>query len=188
MSDTPQRRGAHVDESVLTATLDLLATTGYDFTIDDVAAKASVHKTTVYRRWESKPALVAAAIARLAEESVVAADTGDVRADLEGLAVQVASALSSPAGRNPLRATLAAAGSDPQLAGIAADFFRSRYSTAVPVIVRAQRDGVVAAGLDPIMIWQAIVNPMHLDAICGLDTSPERARALVSLALDGARS
>jgi AcrR family transcriptional regulator len=187
MSDGPQRRGAHVDEAVLAATLQLLATAGYDFTVEDVAAHARVHKTTVYRRWETKPLLVAAAVARLAEQTVVAGDTGDPLADLEDLAVQVAAALDGPAGRNPLRATLAAAASDPELADVARRFFHSRYETAVPFILRAQKTGLIAPEWDPETIWQAIVNPLHIDAICGIDVTPQRARTLLALVLDGAR-
>lgn len=57
------KRGRPLDlsrnEVILTATLDLLAETGYDsLTIEAVATKAKVGKATIYRRWRSKTALV----------------------------------------------------------------------------------------------------------------------------------
>lgn len=57
------KRGRPLDLSrnkvILTATLDLLAESGFDaLTIDAVAAKAKVGKATIYRRWSSKTDLV----------------------------------------------------------------------------------------------------------------------------------
>jgi AcrR family transcriptional regulator len=58
----PRRQGA--DEEILTVVRALLAERGYrDLNVDEVAERARVAKTTVYRRWPSKGALVAAAIA-----------------------------------------------------------------------------------------------------------------------------
>ena len=60
----PGGRSARVRSAVLAATLEVLVETGYDgMTVDAVAARAGVHKTTVYRRWPTKAALVAAAAA-----------------------------------------------------------------------------------------------------------------------------
>ena len=58
----PRRAGA--DEEILAVALELLREKGYrDLNVDEVAERAGVAKTTVYRRWPTKGALVAAAIA-----------------------------------------------------------------------------------------------------------------------------
>jgi AcrR family transcriptional regulator len=58
----PRREGA--DEEILGVVRALLDERGYrELTVDAVAEQAGVAKTTVYRRWSSKGALVAAAIA-----------------------------------------------------------------------------------------------------------------------------
>lgn len=58
----PRREGA--DEEILDVARDLLAERGYrELTVDAVAERAGVARTTVYRRWPSKGALVAATIA-----------------------------------------------------------------------------------------------------------------------------
>jgi AcrR family transcriptional regulator len=58
----PRRQGA--DEEILAVARALLAERGYrDLSVDEVAERAGVAKTTVYRRWPSKGMLVAAAIA-----------------------------------------------------------------------------------------------------------------------------
>ena len=64
----PRREGA--DEQILAIALGVLREKGYrDLTVDVVAERAGVAKTTVYRRWPSKGALVAAAIAPLTAEA-----------------------------------------------------------------------------------------------------------------------
>lgn len=58
----PRRQGA--DEEILAVALALLRDVGYrELTVDTVAERAGVAKTTVYRRWPSKQSLVAAALA-----------------------------------------------------------------------------------------------------------------------------
>lgn len=58
----PRREGA--DEEILSIAQQMLAAKGYrELTVDAVAERAGVAKTTVYRRWPSKGALVAAAVA-----------------------------------------------------------------------------------------------------------------------------
>jgi AcrR family transcriptional regulator len=181
------QRGAAVEERILDVTLQLLTEQGYLFTVDDVARRAGVHKTTVYRRWDTKPQLVAAAIDRLAANTIEIRTTGDAAADLRSLAVQVARALRSTAGRNALRATFAAAASDDALTTVVRDFFARRYAEAIPLIRSGVRAGTIRGDVDPVLLWQAMVNPMHLNAICGVDTDDDSARALVDLVLAGAR-
>jgi AcrR family transcriptional regulator len=180
------RRGAAVQQSILDVTLGLLASRGYAFSVDEVAAECGVHKTTIYRRWPSKPELVAAAIDLLAARTIHVRRTDDPLDDLRDLAVQVAAALGTDAGRNALVAALAAAGSDPDLRATVRRFFDRRYADALPLIERAVDEGLVRADVDPTLLWQAVVNPLHLDAVCGRTTSHERAVALVDLVVSGA--
>lgn len=64
----PRRAGA--DEEILAVALALLREKGYrELNVDEVAERAGVAKTTVYRRWPTKGALVAAALAPLAPAS-----------------------------------------------------------------------------------------------------------------------
>ncbi len=75
----PRSEAAH--RAILDATLTLLDTAGYGtLTIEAVAARAGVGKTTIYRRWDSKEELVAEALARLRPQ-LPPADTGSLRGD-----------------------------------------------------------------------------------------------------------
>lgn len=56
-------RSARVVAAVLEATLEELGTTGYsNLRVDDVARRAAVNKTTIYRRWPTRATLVEAAL------------------------------------------------------------------------------------------------------------------------------
>jgi AcrR family transcriptional regulator len=91
--DPAPRRGRKRDLSrdavILEAALDVLADAGFDgMTMDMVAVRAKAGKATVYRRWQSKAALVVEAVAHLKRTQVDFAglpDTGTLRGDLLAL-------------------------------------------------------------------------------------------------------
>jgi AcrR family transcriptional regulator len=186
VSAGPRRRGEAVVTDVLDATLTLLAERGYEFSVDEVAASAGVHKTSVYRRWPTKPALVAAAIQRIADEEVETSPTTDPLADLERVAVQVARALRRPAGANALRAALTTAGADAELRSTAAGFLASRYRQATHLVEAAQAQGLLRDDVDPTLLWQAVVNPLYMNAVLGGPLDDDTARSLLALVLNGA--
>jgi AcrR family transcriptional regulator len=73
-------------ERVLAAALELLARDGYaGLTLNALAARAGVAKTTILRRWGSKAAVAAAAVERLALHSVDLPESGTLRGDLKTL-------------------------------------------------------------------------------------------------------
>ncbi|MEU1438705.1 TetR/AcrR family transcriptional regulator [Streptomyces sp. NPDC005775] len=75
-------RSEAADARIAGAALALLLDRGYDaFSVDEVAVKAGVAKTTLYRRWPTKDHLVVAVVARMQDE-VPVDYRGDVRADL----------------------------------------------------------------------------------------------------------
>jgi AcrR family transcriptional regulator len=186
VSAGPRRRGEAVVTDVLDATLTLLAERGYEFSVDEVAASAGVHKTSVYRRWPTKPALVAAAIQRIADEEVETSPTTDPLADLERVAVQVARALRRPAGANALRAALTTAGADAELRSTAAGFLASRYRQVTHLVEAAQAQGLLRDDVDPTLLWQAVVNPLYMNAVLGGPLDDDTARSLLALVLNGA--
>src|SRR5258706_1007760 len=75
-------RDGRVDRAIVTAALEVMAESGIsELRMDEVAARAGVGKAAIYRRFESKDEMVAAAIGTLVSEIVVP-DTGSTRADL----------------------------------------------------------------------------------------------------------
>ncbi|WP_367046546.1 TetR/AcrR family transcriptional regulator [Streptomyces sp. Je 1-332] len=83
---TPARRGRPrsegADARILAAAHDMLMERGYErYSIDEVAQRAKVAKTTLYRRWPTKDHLIVAVVAKI-QDDVPVADTGDIRHDL----------------------------------------------------------------------------------------------------------
>ncbi len=75
-------RSAQAHKAILDATLKLLAKEGFQgLSIEEVAAKAGVGKTTIYRRWSSKEELVIDAIHSV-QVNLSMVDTSNFRNDL----------------------------------------------------------------------------------------------------------
>src|SRR5882757_10372604 len=75
-------RAARVVSDVLIATAEELSRVGYSsLRVEDVAARSGVNKTTIYRRWPTKPELVGAAVMSI-KVPIEFAHTEDLQRDL----------------------------------------------------------------------------------------------------------
>jgi AcrR family transcriptional regulator len=74
-----------VDEAIMAATLDLLAEEGYSrLTVEGVALRAGVAKTSLYRRWSTKDSLVVDAVVNVGfAERPEVPDTGSLHEDMD---------------------------------------------------------------------------------------------------------
>lgn len=106
--DAGRARGAPIVDAVLSETLKELAEAGLEgLSVERVARRAAVNKTSVYRRWPTRDALVAAALEGiLGSVAAKVPDTGSLRGDLLGLLSPVAGFLNDGTGRAVLRAAL----------------------------------------------------------------------------------
>ncbi len=105
-----RRRGAALEEAILTAAADELAESGYAaLTMDRVARRAGTNKNAIYRRWPDRLTLGIAAYRRLST-TIQPPDTGNLRDDALELLRRANRHWSSPLGAI-LRELLAAAGS-----------------------------------------------------------------------------
>jgi AcrR family transcriptional regulator len=105
----PGGRSARVRQDVLAAATELLTEAGYDgLSIEAVAGRAGVHKTTVYRRWPTKADLIADALTARSAQHVPVPDTGTFAGDLAELAESIAANIGSPVGGAMTRTLVAA--------------------------------------------------------------------------------
>ena len=112
---------------MLAAALAELASEGYDgLSLDSVAVRAGVHKTTVYRRWGSKERLVADALGVIAASRIEVPDSGDVDEDLRLLARSVVATLTTPEGAGTVRAMVTGAARSEVVRGIVTAFWAER--------------------------------------------------------------
>jgi AcrR family transcriptional regulator len=120
MSQQP-RRGRRLDEErtehILGTVLDVLHDVGYDqLRMQDVADRACVGLSTIYRRWPTKQDLVRASLCcdRAAQKYAV---TGDARADVKAFLKRMAEDLSGK-GAQTLLGFLSSLRSDPEIADV----------------------------------------------------------------------
>lgn len=185
----PGGRSTRVRQAVLAATIELLLETGYSgLTIEAVAARASVHKTTVYRRWTTREALVADALLGRMETRVPMPDTGALRADLVALTTAVAANLTSPEG-NALLKTLVASGTHLGAVRTAGrQFWATRFALARELVRRGIARGDLPPDTDPDLVIEGLIAPLYLRLlVTGQDVDARYAERVVDLVLHGAR-
>ncbi|SFY16369.1 TetR/AcrR family transcriptional regulator [Streptomyces atratus] len=104
---TGRPRSAAADEAILEATRASLVDLGWSkLTMGDVATRAGVAKTTLYRRWAGKNELVVDAVAVLFDELEMP-DLGSLSADVQAVVLQFAALLERPETRTALMAVVA---------------------------------------------------------------------------------
>lgn len=85
-----------LDDVILDAAIGLLAEVGYDrMSVESVASRAGVGKTTIYRRWPGKQEVVLAALSRRRPSFEQFRDTGSLRGDLLQMVHSVVTAVSA---------------------------------------------------------------------------------------------
>jgi AcrR family transcriptional regulator len=159
----PTGRGPKIRAAVLAATLAELTETGYAaLTVDNVARRSGVHKTTIYRRWKDREGLVADAVADLATTRMPFPDTGDIDTDLLRLARMTVVFLTSPAGGTVAAASMSDAGRIPEVAGAKRRFFEALFRQAEPVVSGAIARGELPADTDPAELIRTLLAPIYL--------------------------
>ncbi|MEV7082589.1 TetR/AcrR family transcriptional regulator [Streptomyces sp. NPDC093516] len=114
-SRTGRPRSAAADAAILAATREALVDLGWSkLTLGDVATRAGVAKTTLYRRWAGKNELVVDAVAELFD-ALELPDRGSLAADIEGVVAQFAAILALPEAKSGLMAVVAEATRDEAL-------------------------------------------------------------------------
>lgn len=182
----PGGRSAAVRAAVHAATLELLDEVGYDgLVIPEVARRAGVNRTTVYRRWPDRADLVLDLAESAAVSPQALADTGSFAGDLEAFLVAVASSVRQPAAR-AVFAVLAATGRDARAVERRDQFWHERFAAAAVVVERAVGRGEVPASTNARELLERAVAPIYFRAI--LAGQPMGSDEAVSLAHVIARS
>jgi AcrR family transcriptional regulator len=112
---TGRPRSVQADKAILDATRAALVALGWGkLTMGDVAARAGVAKTTLYRRWSGKHELVVDAVAVLFDELELP-DLGSLAADVESVVLQFAALLERPEAKTALMAVISESTTDAAL-------------------------------------------------------------------------
>jgi AcrR family transcriptional regulator len=168
-----RRRGRRLSEErsehILGTVLDVLHDVGYDqLRMQDVADRACVGLSTIYRRWPTKQDLVRASLGceRAAEKFVV---TGDPRADVKAFLKRMADDVNGD-GAQTMLGFLASLRSDPEIAEVYRDTAIARIHEHLRSLLAAELgddfpDLDLRATAGPaILIYSAAVCGQPIDA------------------------
>ncbi|MGW1775746.1 TetR/AcrR family transcriptional regulator [Streptomyces sp. NPDC002104] len=142
-SSNPPRTGGRLrnedaHHSVLEATAALLVENGYGaLTIEGVAKRANVAKSTVYRWWKSKPALVMDAYAHETAARVPEPDTGTLTGDLTAFVADLYRIGRDPVRAKALTGLMAEAQLDPAFAEPFGAWVATRREVVATLLTRA---------------------------------------------------
>ncbi|MFG1680125.1 TetR/AcrR family transcriptional regulator [Nonomuraea sp. NPDC049269] len=186
----PVGRGAKVRAAVHAATLAELAEKGYaTLTVDGVAQRAGVHKTTVYRRWKDRESLVVDALAGHVAADIPIPDTGTFETDLRALARALVRMMTAASARALLAAVFSDAARLSEVAEVRRQIFDDRLRRAEPVVTRAVSRGELPAGTDAAEVIRSLAAPVYLRLLMTVEPVDEAvADQAVRVTLAAARA
>lgn len=157
-------RDSRVDQEILAAALSVLADEGFDrFTVEEVAARSGVAKTSIYRRYPTRDDLLLGSLESLNDDLSARSSVGSARDRLIAVLDGIRRAPGTTRGRVLMRA--AAEGvSDPSVAALVHErVLEPRREVLRQVIRDGIRAGELRADIDLDAVIPLLVGPMmHL--------------------------
>ncbi|MEU1391749.1 MULTISPECIES: TetR/AcrR family transcriptional regulator [unclassified Nonomuraea] len=186
----PGGRSARVRDAVRQATLAELAAHGFrGLTVENVAERSGVHKTTVYRRWGSVEGLISDALELAKDEPWPIPDTGSVEGDLRAIVQLVRGGFADPEMGPVSSAFVAAAVQNPEAARALHEFFTARHDQSAEVVRRAIARGELPDVVDVREVIRVAVAPVYYRLFVAHEPVSERdADRAADAALAAARA
>ena len=153
-------RSEEARRKAIEAATDLIVERGVAaLTIEEVAARSGVAKTTIYRHWPERPGLILDTV-RASFQHVGTPDTGSLRGDLMAFFGGLVRAdLSGKVGRL-MPCLIDAASRDPEMELLLERLGEERQAPIMEIVARAQERGELPAGLDERVVIGSIVGPI----------------------------
>lgn len=154
-------RSPQSHQAILKATLELLAQVGYErMSIEAIAARAEVGKTTIYRWYDGKAELVADALESVTQ-GVTIPDTGSLWGDLDQFIENAANSTLNPLSRNIIALIINTASSSPQFAQVYwTKYMQPRSEAFVAVLERSKSRHEVQVNLDSRLAFDVMSGAM----------------------------
>lgn len=158
----PGGRTARTRTAVRDATLVELAEHGYTgMTVENVATRSGVHKTTLYRRWGGVDGLIVDALELARDDDWTPQDTGTLAGDLTALAEEVRTVFADPLLGPASTAFVAASFHSPRAADAFRAFLANRHTRSTAIVTRAVDRGDAPPGTDAGAVVRATVAPLY---------------------------
>ena len=156
-------RSVEADAAILDAATELFCELGYDaLSVEGVAARAGVGKTTIYRRYPTKVDLVMAASAHMSDGLVAPVASGDLRTDLLAVAGSYLRMLTDSAIGRAIPMMIVAKSHNPELARAHDRFVADRRAGMADVL----RPAIGASGpgfaADAELMTDLVTGPIFL--------------------------
>ena len=146
---------------VQAATVEVLAERGVaGLTVEAVAARAGVNKTTIYRWWPTPMALAVDAVDDVLELAIPIPDTGSLRDDLRRVLREAHTFVTSPLGQAVVHAALGAPDSPEIIAALQA-VWTKRFSLLDDIVHRAVERGELPASTDGRLLMELLAAPLY---------------------------
>jgi len=153
-------RDGALDERILEQVVALLGSRGYaGLTLDELAVRSGVAKTTILRRWPSKAAVAAAGVERVALQSVDVPDSGTLRGDLHALLHGAVDTFVRGRGQFVPR-LLREAGHHPEIADLLFTVIHTRRQAYRRVLALAIARGELAPSGDHELLIDLLIGPI----------------------------
>ena len=127
--------------------------------IDEVSRVSGVSKTTIYRHWPSRSALLIDACSRLGNAHQ-APDTGTLRGDLHALAMNLAEQLQTAAWASVYPSIIDAAERDREIATMQSELHKGFMTPFHAIVERAKVRGEIPSGSPAANLVAGIVGPL----------------------------
>ena len=162
--DFGRPRDPRIDGAVLSATVELLAETGYPgLLVSAIAERAGTSKPAIYRRWPSKAHLVHEAVFPIGTATAIP-DTGSLPEDLREMVRRTMAFLTTPAARAALPGLVGEMAADPTLHSALLERFAGIIGGGLAELLqRAAARGEVRADVTPTELA-----PQLTEAIAGI--------------------
>jgi TetR/AcrR family transcriptional regulator, regulator of autoinduction and epiphytic fitness len=170
---------------ILRAALAELGEAGYGaFTIESVAARAGVAKSTIYRHWPDKVSLIGDAFETAHEHAVPAVEGLTARESLQTLLGHVAGVVVDSLFSSCIPALIEGAERDPRLREFRHRYSAHRRQSLAALIARGVADGEFRAGVDPELAAQVLLGPLFYQRLMTSEPfDPQRVGDLIDMVL-----
>jgi AcrR family transcriptional regulator len=155
-------RGAATEQAILQATRELLAEGGvHQLTIEGVAARAGVAKTTIYRRYRDKDDLALSVVLQMVEQ-VILPELGETRAELRQFVRAAVDQLGGTLMGRVMQGLVSDLAVDPQLAAAFQERVVSvRDAEVSRLVARGIARGDLAADTDDDTAHELLIAPVY---------------------------
>lgn len=157
------KRRARTQRAVLDATRELLAENGFgNLTVEGVAARSGVAKTTIYRRYRSKNDLALAVLLDMVDEVSTQPYAADTWSELVSLVDRTVELMCTSLMGLVMKGLVSEVAADPELARVYRDRVVSHRLADVSALVeRGISRGELRADLDSEMVTDLLLGPIY---------------------------